>query len=332
MKVPAGAIFMAIATVLMPADSRAEIDPGIDASWGLCAEYTARAERHHSIPRHLLGAIALAESGRWDDLSRENIAWPWTVMAEGRGRYLDSKAKAIAEVQSLQRRGISNIDVGCMQINLHHHGDAFPDLNTAFNPAANTDYAARFLVQLRGTDGSWNRAASHYHSRTPDRARAYGQKVAGIWKSLNTTKASPPAEERALTNDNLDDVAALSAAERFTTQKSKWLPVDYNRTAMLNARLKSMRAASRLNVDATSQRRKLVAWGNSQAQSLNSIHAEAMAEAQQRLAPATQALEQKTGATIDAFAARRQAQLKAWRRDPNTWRRASAPVSEETLR
>ncbi|MDZ7712446.1 MAG: hypothetical protein U5L06_04740 [Rhodovibrio sp.] len=71
-------------------------------------------------------------------------------MAEGRGRYLPSKAAAIAEVRDLQARGVSNIDVGCMQVNLHWHGDAFESLEQAFDPAYNVAYAAAFLLDLAG--------------------------------------------------------------------------------------------------------------------------------------------------------------------------------------
>ena len=74
------------------------------------------------------------ESGRWDAEAQASFAWPWTVTAEGRGRYLPSKAEALAEVRQLRARGLTNIDVGCMQVNLFYHPDAFDDLNQAFDP------------------------------------------------------------------------------------------------------------------------------------------------------------------------------------------------------
>ena len=332
MKIIFAAIFTFVAPFVASINADAEIDPGFDRSWGLCTKHTASAEQTHGIPRHLLGAIALAESGRWDDLSQENVAWPWTVMAEGRGRYLKSKAEAIAEVRSLQHRGITNIDVGCMQINLYHHGEAFPDLHSAFDPAANTDYAALFLVQLHDSDGSWTRAASHYHSRTPARASAYGQKVAKIWKALNVGQVAAPTATLAATETSLDDDAAYAAAERFAAQKSRLLPVDYTRTTLLNARLKSARAASHLNEKATSQRREIVAWGNSQTQDLGATHAKVMIDARLNLAPAQKTLDQKVEDVEDAFAVRRRTQLAAWRREPGIWRRASAPVTDRLAR
>ena len=46
-----------------------------------------------------------------------------------------------------------SIDIGCAQVNLMHHPDAFASLEQAFDPMANADYAARFLKQLHDTHG-----------------------------------------------------------------------------------------------------------------------------------------------------------------------------------
>ena len=67
-----------------------------------CIEATRSAERRQRLAPHLLGAISLVETGRWSRDHKASFAWPWTVMAEGRGRYLPSKAAAIAEVRRLQ--------------------------------------------------------------------------------------------------------------------------------------------------------------------------------------------------------------------------------------
>ena len=52
-------------------------------------------------------------------------------------------------VRKLQRRGVRNIDVGCMQVNLRYHPKAFKSLGQAFDPRANAAYAAGFLRKLR---------------------------------------------------------------------------------------------------------------------------------------------------------------------------------------
>ena len=65
---------------------------------------------------------------------RANIAWPWTVNANGAGKFFDTKAEAVAEVEFLMTEGVRNIDVGCMQINLKAHANAFATIETLSIP------------------------------------------------------------------------------------------------------------------------------------------------------------------------------------------------------
>ncbi len=103
-------------------------------------------------------------------------------MAEGEGRFLPSKAAAIQEVRQLQARGVRNIDVGCMQVNLHYHPEAFEDLDAAFDPVVNVAYAASFLLELREEARSWTRAVGQYHSRQAIRGNGYRAKVFKAWR------------------------------------------------------------------------------------------------------------------------------------------------------
>ena len=104
-------------------------------------------------------------------------------MAEGKGRYLPNKAAAIAEVEALRAKGVRNIDVGCMQINLYFHPRAFEDLEQAFDPAQNVAYGATFLSQLRQDSRSWTRAIGRYHSSTPTLSGRYRLKVFRAWRA-----------------------------------------------------------------------------------------------------------------------------------------------------
>jgi len=191
--------------------------------WTICAKAANRVERQEDIPRQLLRAISKVESGRFHNGRKVVMAWPWTVMAEGRGRYLESKAEAIAEVEGLRARGVRNIDVGCMQINLMHHPDAFASLEDAFDPLTNVRYAASFLKSLAATQGSWAKAAAYYHSQTPARYRVYRSKVRQIW-----------AQEResyllALGRLRAQQQAALSVASLLRIDAP--LPVNHRLTA-----------------------------------------------------------------------------------------------------
>ena len=147
----------------------------------LCQAAIDRVEKDLRLPAQILLAIGMVESGRWDKTAERTVPWPWTVYAEGEGRAFASKAEAIAAVEELRNRGIGNIDVGCMQINLHHHGDAFASIDHALDPALNVAYAGQFLRQLQNDLRSWTRAVTRYHSATPKFAKVYGVKVSKAW-------------------------------------------------------------------------------------------------------------------------------------------------------
>jgi hypothetical protein len=101
-------------------------------------------------------------------------------------------------VRQLQARGVRIIDVGCMQINLHHHPNAFASLEQAFDPLTNARYAARFLSELNGGRADWRQAAGHYHSQTPERAGPYREKVLAAWEKEARNAGDSSAEAMAL--------------------------------------------------------------------------------------------------------------------------------------
>ncbi len=163
-----------------------------------CRAAIATAERERAVPPGLLQAIGRVESGRRDPVSGQFAPWPWTINAEGRGMFFPTREAAIAEVRQLQARGVRIIDVGCMQVNLHHHPNAFPALEQAFDPLANARYAAQFLGELRSASGDWARAAGHYHSQTPERAEAYRARVLAAWAGEQGRPPGDAAAEAAL--------------------------------------------------------------------------------------------------------------------------------------
>jgi hypothetical protein len=94
----------------------------------------------------------------------------------------------------LQAQGVRSIDVGCMQINLMHHPDAFTSLGQAFEPAANTAYAVRFLNMLYRRTGSWSKSIAAYHSETPQIAVDYQRRVLATWQQhMRTPDVGTPA-------------------------------------------------------------------------------------------------------------------------------------------
>ncbi|MEP3247035.1 MAG: hypothetical protein ABJN40_01420 [Sneathiella sp.] len=185
-----------------------------------CRSATEKTEKNLRLPKRLLNAISLTETGRWHKKRREIIAWPWTVYSEGRGRYLPSKKAAIAEVRKLQKKGVKNIDVGCMQVNLHWHPKAFKSLEQAFDPAVNANYAGSLLKSLRNKSRSWNIAIAHYHSQTKKYNIPYKKKVLKIWQE-ERRRDTNARMEKAREKYRLRKAAILKRQQAFREQKKR---------------------------------------------------------------------------------------------------------------
>ena len=144
-----------------------------------CRAAIRAAERAAGIPHQLMAAIGRVESGRREADGSVN-PWPWSIDAEGGDHVFESKAEAVAAVRALQAKGMRSIDVGCMQVNLLHHPDAFPTLEQAFDPVANANYAAQFLLRLKDQTGTWPTATAWYHSATPELGADYERRVMAV--------------------------------------------------------------------------------------------------------------------------------------------------------
>jgi Transglycosylase SLT domain len=167
-----------------------------------CRRAIDRAERTVKVPDQLLAAIGRVETGRLDAQSNIWYPWPWTINTGGEGRFFETKLQAIAAVRALQAHGVTSIDVGCMQINLMHHPNAFPSLDQAFDPQLNALYAAHFLTQLFVQTNDWKQAAGLYHSATPQLGADYRRRVLAAW----------PEETRLQTSLMRDKLAEAWAA------------------------------------------------------------------------------------------------------------------------
>ncbi len=271
------------AVVLGPHLASAASTQVIGNAWKLCYSQIARTELSQGIPQHLLKAISLAETGRWDRIRQANVAWPWTVMAKGKGNYFPNKEMALDYVRYLKHQGITNIDVGCMQINLYYHGGAFASLEQAMDPAANVSYAASYLTGLYKSTRSWTRAAGYYHSTTPDRAHGYKLKVLKYWNQ-----------------------------ERKTASRKDRKSIDRDRMAKLNASHRKQKQAA-LNIDHTDiHGTQLAAWRNNDPKG----HDIATQAAMRRAAKAAEWRDRHYGNSDlngENFAEKRRRQLEKWR-------------------
>lgn len=143
----------------------------------LCSLVAAGMESKYGIKTHLLQTISSVETGRWDYNKEKFISWPWTINVNGKGQHFNTKEEAVAEVKRLQANGTKNIDVGCMQISLKYHSDAFNSLEDAFEPEINVEYSAKFLKKLYNIRQDWQKAAMDYHSKIPSKGQKYRKKL-----------------------------------------------------------------------------------------------------------------------------------------------------------
>jgi hypothetical protein len=159
--------------------------PAAAQTAGVCEVAGAAAEREFSLPSGLLQAIGHVESGRGNPADGTVSSFPWSINVEGEDRTAPSAAAAIALVSTLQQAGHRSIDVGCFQINLMYHPQAFETLQAAFDPEQNAHYAARFLDQLHRQTGSWTDAVALYHSASADKGPAYRDRVLRGWLGMD---------------------------------------------------------------------------------------------------------------------------------------------------
>ena len=171
--------FFVIFSIFKPAFAMADIKDSV-----ICLDAAMTIEREFNIPPHILSAIALTETGKRKNIKGKSFftPTPWAINIAGKGHYFSTKEQAIIKVKSALNKGEKSIDVGCMQINLKYHGDAFETLSDAFDPYLNMRYAAEFVSSLYRRFGNWRKAVAHYHSATPHLGAPYSQKVEKNWK------------------------------------------------------------------------------------------------------------------------------------------------------
>lgn len=176
--------FLALLMLLQPTQAHAAYDINSDTSL-VCMNATQKMEKVYQIKKHMLTTISNVETGRWNEKHQQKTAWPWTVNAQGKGMFFKTKAEAVKEVKRLQAEGVKSIDVGCMQINLAYHPDAFKNVEEAFDPQVNVEYAAKFLKNLYENNGKdWIKAAMAYHSSVPGKALQYKKKIVSAYEHV----------------------------------------------------------------------------------------------------------------------------------------------------
>lgn len=136
---------------------------GADTGWDpstICTMMAQQTEAFTGVPSGVLQAIAASESGS----TTHRNGWPYAVNNGGAGYWFPTEAAAIAFVTAALQNGAHAIDVGCFQIDLEAHPDAFVNLEQAFSPQDGALFAAGLLLRLHNQSNSWMAAIAAYHS------------------------------------------------------------------------------------------------------------------------------------------------------------------------
>lgn len=152
--------------------------PAERASAADCRQAIVNAALREGVPVPLALAVGRVESGR--HFNGETVPWSLAIGTGGAGEFPASVPDAVAATKRLMARGVMP-DVGCMQISLRYHANAFSELSQAFDPVLNSEYGVRYLRQLFERYGRWGQATAHYNSSSPGaQARYLGMVLAQL--------------------------------------------------------------------------------------------------------------------------------------------------------
>lgn len=166
------------------------------ATSDLCLTAGSQAAQRHDIPITVMHALTLVETGR--TRGGTFAPWPWTMNVAGKGEWFATRADALRHARAAYANGSRSFDLGCYQINHRWHGSEFASFDEMIDPAANADYAARYLRSHFAITKDWVAAAGRYHSRTPVYRDRYAARFAKILadvpvnQNIRTSRAALP--------------------------------------------------------------------------------------------------------------------------------------------
>ena len=79
----------------------------------LCISEIIKVEKHLNLPKNILLAISLTETGRLVD--GMYIPWPWSLNVKGKGFYLDSKNKQLIALTNI-KNFTKNVDMDACKL------------------------------------------------------------------------------------------------------------------------------------------------------------------------------------------------------------------------
>lgn len=148
-----------------------------------CLVAARSASAATGVPLEVLEALTLTETGRARD--GQLRSWPWTLNEAGSSHWFDSRVAALDYLAAATDSGVTNVDIGCFQINYRWHSAAFPSLEAMMDPEQNALYAAQLVKDHMTRTNDWIAAAGAYHSGTPDVADRYLNRFVAIYEKVS---------------------------------------------------------------------------------------------------------------------------------------------------
>ncbi len=124
----------------------------------VCEAQMTRAAETYGVPIGILYSVGLTETGG------EGVLHPYDMNIDGRAVHSETLSEALERFAAARAHGARLIDIGCMQIDQHYHGEHFASLADMFDPVQNVRYAAALLKRLRAEQGSWTLAVARYNA------------------------------------------------------------------------------------------------------------------------------------------------------------------------
>jgi len=147
----------------------------------VCERQIWQAAERHGVPAAILHSVGLTETGRAGQLH------PYALNIEGKSAFPETRAASLRLFRAARQQGKRLIDLGCMQINYHYHGQEFASPADMLDPGKNVDYAARFLAELHDRHGyNWTMAVARYHAGPTNNA-AHKRYVCRVIRNLVAT-------------------------------------------------------------------------------------------------------------------------------------------------
>ncbi len=122
------------------------------------------ASGNSGIPVKVLHGIALVESGKkWSDGTFR--PWPWTLNSPARGaQFFNSYQAAEKGLNELLQQGVTNVDIGMMQINCGYHCARVKKPSDLLDPKVNIRVASKILSEVHSIRGDVASAVGAYHA------------------------------------------------------------------------------------------------------------------------------------------------------------------------